>query len=61
MILDQMAAAWMEEHWEAPRIAESDHVGLSGVEIDVHNPIIRDAVARHLRPVNPRTLLRIKD
>jgi hypothetical protein len=56
-----MAAAWMEEHWEAPRIAESDHVGLSGVEIDVHNPIIRDAVARHLRPVNPRTLLRIKD
>lgn len=56
-----MVAAWMEEHREAPWIAESNHARLSGVEVDVHNPEVRDAVARHLRSVNPCTLLLVED
>lgn len=61
MLPDQMVAPGVEQYWKAPRIAESNQVGLSWVEIDIHDPRVCGAVSRQLRPVEPRPLLRIKD
>lgn len=61
MLLDQMVAPGVKQYGKAPRVAESNHVGLSWVEIDIHDARICGAFAGQLRPVKPRPLLRVKD
>jgi hypothetical protein len=60
MMPNQIVATRVEEHREAPRVPECDQARFSGVEIDVHSVKVRDALTRHLGPVNPRSLLRIE-
>jgi hypothetical protein len=58
---DQVVAAGVEKDRETPRILECDQTGFSGEEIDVHDMKVCNALARHLRPINPSFLLRIED
>jgi hypothetical protein len=61
VLSDQVVAAGVEQDRKAPRISKCDQTGFSRVEIDVHDVEVRNALARHLRPINPRFLLRIED
>jgi hypothetical protein len=60
MTPNQIVATRVEEYREAPRIPECNQSRFSGVEIDVHDVKVRNTVTRHLRSVNPRSLLRIE-
>lgn len=61
MLLDQVVAPWVEQYRKAPRVTEGNQVGLSGVEIDIHDAIVCDSVSRQLRPVNAQPLLWIEN
>lgn len=60
MTPNQVVATRVEEHREAPRVPECDQARFSGVEIDVHSVKVRNTLARHLGPVNPRSQLRVE-
>jgi hypothetical protein len=58
---NQIVTTRVEKNGEAPRILECNQAGFSGVEIDVHDVKVGNALARHLRPINSSPLLRIED
>ena len=61
MSANQTVTGRMEQHWEAPWIAEGDQVRFARVKIDVQNPVVSDVFARLFRPIQSLTLLRVED
>lgn len=61
VLADQIIAGRMEENRKAPGIAESNQMRFSGVEVDVHDSEIGDAISAHLGSIKPQSLLGVEN